>query len=932
MALWVLVGMVFTVPLAFWSVSHIDLQNDVTNWLPFDDPEARTLRWYKEHFGVDDRLILSWKGSSLNDPRIARLQTMLLGPELNDGTRRGGVKYVENVITPHEVVDKMVGQGVERQEAIRRLTGILIGRGPLCVRLTDSGRERKQQTIADLVARAKAEWNLEVTAEDAIPLWEMDAQSEEAWDDENLTEEELARLDAAEEQLSWFEEREHDIQLTWRGIHRDPESVEHVRSLLASLRGRRTGQAVTGEVLVAETFFNPGAPVAVAVTLSPAGAAETADALAAIKSAAEQVGIRSQSLHLGGRPVAGQELNEGVKRAAWDPTAAISRLDKRSVILLSGIVSVALAFFLLKSIRLAVLMLAAAGYTTLLALAAVPATNGSMNMVLVVMPTLLSVLTISAGIHVVNYWKHAAHVDLRTAVVESVKMAAKPCILASFTTAIGLLSLATSPLSPVRSFGLYSALGCLISLLVVLLVLPALLQFWPARRSSPTSRDYGIWLLLTHWIVKFRTPVILGSIALFAVTTAGLRWFRTETKVIRYFPADSTVVKDYHFLEDNLTGIIPVESIIRFDESAQKDLNFLERMEVVRAIEEKMRQHPQVSGTMSLADFQPASQPPGEDASFPRKARYHKKASVIENRVKEGNQRETSSLLAASLAGSSLHADGDRQLSGQGDELWRITAQVSVMSEHNDQQITRDLNEIAQSELKYHAGTHHVVTGMVPVFLRTQQAVLESLILSFALAFGVIAVVMAILLKSPLAGALTMLPNVFPIAVVFGLISWNMVAIDIGTMITASVALGIAVDGTLHLLTWFQSGVAQGKSRRAAIANAMAHCGPAMWQTSAVVGVGLLMLYPAELLLISRFGWLMAALIGAALVADLVCLPALLAGPLGALIEKSVAQQQASMQKEYVPHGRSMHIPQVSSPVAQNRTVDAAARRVVRVD
>ena len=199
---------------------------------------------------------------------------------------------------------------------------------------------------------------------------------------------------------------------------------------------------------------------------------------------------------------------------------------------------------------------------------------------------------------------------------------------------------------------------------------------------------------------------------------------------------------------------------------------------------------------------------------------------------------------------------------------------------------------------------------MVPLFLRTQQAVLESLIESFALAFGVIAVVMMVLLKNPAAGLITMLPNVMPIGVVFGLISWAGIPVDIGTMITASVALGIAIDGTLHLLTWFRDGLRNGMSREDAIALGLAHCGPAMWQTSAAIGLAMLMLSTAELLLISRFGWLMAALIAAALTADIVLLPALLSGPLGTIIanknqptllDPSPSESIASHEPESVP-------------------------------
>jgi hypothetical protein len=86
-----------------------------------------------------------------------------------------------------------------------------------------------------------------------------------------------------------------------------------------------------------------------------------------------------------------------------------------------------------------------------------------------------------------------------------------------------------------------------------------------------------------------------------------------------------------------------------------------------------------------------------------------------------------------------------------------------------------------------------------------------------------------------------------------------------------------------------------------------------MWQTSLAVGLGLLMLSPAELLLISRFGWLMAALIGAALIANVVLLAALLAGPLGWLIQKGMAAEIRGAVAKQPPS--QPHL-QLSSPAA----------------
>jgi uncharacterized membrane protein YdfJ with MMPL/SSD domain len=268
---------------------------------------------------------------------------------------------------------------------------------------------------------------------------------------------------------------------------------------------------------------------------------------------------------------------------------------------------------------------------------------------------------------------------------------------------------------------------------------------------------------------------------------------------------------------------------------------------------------------------------------------FNRMSNLAERRIKEENEGGANQFLSMAPTAVDLHAPGDEALNAAGDELWRITAQAAVASDADYGLLTQELNARVQSVLRMHPGATHVVTGTIPLFLRTQQAVLDSLVMSFALAFAVIAVVMMVLLRNPLAGLIAMLPNLMPVGTVFGLISWCGQHVDVGSMVTASVALGIAVDGTLHLLSWFRKGVAAGLSRREAVQQALGHCGPAMWQTSATVGISLLMLAPAELLLVSRFGWLMASLIGTALIADVIFLPALLMGPLGRLIERSVA-------------------------------------------
>ncbi|MEO1996591.1 MAG: hypothetical protein ABGZ17_15090, partial [Planctomycetaceae bacterium] len=68
-SLWILILMVAVAPLAWQATRHIQLKNDVENWLPSDDPQARILRWYRGSYPIEDRFMLSWDGSSLRDPR-----------------------------------------------------------------------------------------------------------------------------------------------------------------------------------------------------------------------------------------------------------------------------------------------------------------------------------------------------------------------------------------------------------------------------------------------------------------------------------------------------------------------------------------------------------------------------------------------------------------------------------------------------------------------------------------------------------------------------------------------------------------------------------------------------------------------------------------------------------------------------------------------
>lgn len=891
-ALWVVALMIFVAPLSVMVLRHVRMDNNVENWLPDNDPSAQEYAWCRGLFPEEDNVVLTWEHSSIDDPRLPLLVGKLRGKVDSDGERRGHVPYVSSVMHAGDLLARMVQHGVPQAEAVRRLEGTFLGPGRVKVRLTPAALESRELAIRSIRQGARDRFGIQLEVFDAYELWQPSEEQSPFFEELNARQ---AVTGASSSEVPRIEFAEHHLQLGWSGMSGNPQLREELMDWMRTLQGIPGDGDLQDTRLVEDCFIQAGTPIAVLVGLSESGMADRGTAIAAIRQAATAALIPQDKLIVGGRVVASVELNSGVLKAAWNPQASL--WHKKSVILLSGLVGIIFALASLRSIRLGLLVIGVSYYAALLGVAQVPLSGGSMNMVLIVMPTLLMVLALSGAIHIANYWKHAVWEDPSTAVVQATRMASQPCLMAAFTTALGLISLAGSQLRPVREFGVYAAVGALISVAMVLYGLPSLLQMAPLRRVRPDEIHPRRWLKFGDMIHRRWKPLTIAYVVMAIFSIYGLKYFQVETKVIKYFPGSSPVVQAYEEIEETLAGISPVEIIVRFDHQAQREWRFLERMEIVRRIEEEIRNHPEVSGTLSLADFQPVRDIPGEQASTREKIFFNRRSNETEKRIKAGTENGASEFIAMDRAGDRPAHDGygSQDSEDNAAELWRISAQAAVLSDADYNHLTGELSERVQSVATLYPGMDHVVTGTVPLFLRTQRAVLESLIWSFVLAFGLIALVMMWVLKDPLAGALSMLPNLLPVLSVFGLVSWFGQRIDIGTMVTASVALGIAVDGTLHLLTWFRDGLERGHSRYESMKNALSHCGPAMWQTSAAVGLGLLVLLPADLLLISRFGWLMASLIAAALIADVVLLPCLLVGPLGQLIEYRMRRRQSAV-------------------------------------
>lgn len=139
--------------------------------------------------------------------------------------------------------------------------------------------------------------------------------------------------------------------------------------------------------------------------------------------------------------------------------------------------------------------------------------------------------------------------------------------------------------------------------------------------------------------------------------------------------------------------------------------------------------------------------------------------------------------------------------------------------------------------------------------------------------------------------AIAMIPNLFPVVLLFGALGWSGKAIDIGTVMTASIAIGIAVDDTLHFITMYQKALASSLTQAEAIQNVYQHCGSAILKTTVVCVFGMAVFSLNSFVPTARFSWMMAGLLALALVGDLILLPSILLSPLGYIF---VSQQRTT--------------------------------------
>jgi hypothetical protein len=762
-------------------------RNDVKGWLPLEYPETQVYRFFRRNFQGEEFILISWEGCTMTDPRLELLSQKLLPPP-EEASRIDRPIFFKTAQTGPRAVERMTSEplNLDREEAISRLTGALIGPPPAGVEAGSAADDLDQrQTCLVLTLADTARANLH-------------------------------------------------------------GAIDTIR-----------------------------------------------------KVALEECGIPEKSLHMGGPPV---------------DNVSIDKAGQTSVTILFAL-SLVVGFFVswwsLKSKLLVGLVLASGVYSMFASLAVVWYSGYPVDAILLTMPSLVYVATTSGAIHLANYYRdQLAETGVQEgAAGRAVHHALLPLSLATGTTAVGLATLAVSELVPIRMFGIFSAVGVVVSFVILVTFMPAALELFPpklklgklaADEESDSWRpiETSPWWHFGQWVTRHNGLVTTACLLAMAGVGYGMTRVESSVQLMRLFSPKARIREDYRWLETKLGPLVPMEILVRIDQQDCR-LNFLERMELVGNIQREIGVLDEVGSSLSTVTFGrsldagDAGDGVGGAAARAFGLGARTKRSVLNRRLTAHRQD---------------FLDGDylreaQSAEGRDEELWRISARVSATKEVDYALFQRDLRTKIDPILA-ELGTNGVTgikvdyTGLVPLVYKAQHSLLDGLILGFVTDFGIIVAVMILLCRAASAGLVLLLPAAFPAVMVFGGMGWGnsmlksldagTLLIDIGTVMAPSVALGVTVDDVVHFMLWFRRGIADGLDRKQAVMLAYKGCARAMYQSWGVIGIGLSVFSLSPFGPTQRFGHMMLAMLTIALVGNLVLLPALLAGPLGAVFSWSV--------------------------------------------
>ena len=516
-----------------------------------------------------------------------------------------------------------------------------------------------------------------------------------------------------------------------------------------------------------------------------------------------------------------------------------------------------------RSLRRVILISIAIAVSVLWTLGLYAAMGFDFNVLTSMLAPLVVVLAIADDVHIVQHFDH----ELREsgsrehAFKSSVTHLLAPLLAASGTTALGMLSLATSDVVAVRAFGVGAAVGVMVDFAISVVFVPTLLML---VRPDPHPPPQERWLMgplqRAGRFAYSHGPAVLTVVAIVTVVAAvGITRLRVDTNHINFFADSHPLSRSASLMDRELAGIYSFNILLEGPPESLKTPDALSRME---RLSEGLSRLP-----------------------------YVKKVDSVVTYVKRVNQQlaggdpasyrlpESADAIAQELFVFGLSNEGRIELSRMvASDYSRAQISVKLASMSSDL-VFEQINEAERLAATAFSGSEiqPTVTGSGRIFSTLDHYLVTSQLTSFGTAFLTVFGVIFLVFKSARFGALGIVANVFPVVTVLGIMGWLDISLNVATVMVASVTLGIVDDDTIHFISRYRREIAAGRNTREAVEIASMHEGRAALTTTIINTLGYSVLMISEYRPTAWFGSLLAATMVLAFIAEVFIVPAVIA-------------------------------------------------------
>jgi predicted RND superfamily exporter protein len=559
------------------------------------------------------------------------------------------------------------------------------------------------------------------------------------------------------------------------------------------------------------------------------------------------------------------KLPEGV-RAYYNGSLEISEtynritLDNQRVftppIFVITLLAVYLAF---RSWRKMVLTIVAVGISILWTLGLYSLFGYSYNVLASMLIPLIVVLAIADDVHIMQRWdEERRHGSVEAAFKATVTHLAAPLLAASGTTALGMLSLATSNVVAVQSFGVGSAIGIMVDFMISLVFVPTALSLMKPEMAQTPHEKHLIEPLRRIAMFSTRRPgrVLVVTAGIAVLAAAGIRNLRVDTNHINFFSHDHSLGQSARVIDNELSGIYSFQILL---EGPPESLGTPENLQRMDRLANELRRFPDVKKVRSVADY----------------------VRRVNKELNDGDPAadvvpSDPAAVAQELFVFTLGGEGRRELERVvASDYSKAQIDVKLRAMSSDVVLGLiDRTDALAAGIFAGTGVTATTTGSGRLFSTLDHYLVESQISSFGTAFFTVFAVIFIVFRSVRFGFLTIAPNLLPVLAVLGVMGFLGISVNIATVMVASVALGIVDDDTIHFINRYRREVALGASTDEAIESATVHEGRASLTTAVINSLAFGVLLFSEYKPTAWFGGLLGLTMAVAFLAEVFILPA----------------------------------------------------------